>query len=160
MRAQAGCPRIASKVEGGLPMLESLPIHVAIIEDDNFDAMFLQKSIETDEVRTWCFTQYTSVDGFVADRDAAPDVIFLDRHLDGEGLTEGLIPVIRAAFPDAGIVLYTGHMTPSLVAGAAHFGAFATFEKGRLTDQELIDVAIAAARVGPIMNRVPERRSA
>ncbi|WP_018146908.1 response regulator [Henriciella marina] len=128
-------------------------LKVAVIEDDPVDA-FLMK-ILVKEIGGWlgvveCFA---SVDELLAVDAPTFDVIVLDRMLGDGSLSEGRIRELRAACPDAGLVMHTNALTPSLRACAIHEGAFAVMEKGSLEPEDMWLLLQSAAVLGPKLAR-------
>ena len=126
---------------------------ICIIDDDILDAQLLIRQLSDMPEQTYTTSYFDSVAHFLSVKTAEPDVIFLDRHISAEGLSESLIPQIKAACKKAAVILYTGTVTPSLVASAAHFGAFGTIQKGELSCDELTRVTHAACNIGTLLNR-------
>ena len=136
--------RSAETRDGGL--------RIAVV-DDCFDDCFLIKhllarsGIEINQV-----DHYLSLDRFMSDCEPSPNVVLLDRFLPDTGLSEPHIREIRAKFDNCGVILHTGHITPSIHATAAHEGAFAVIEKGTLGAKAIGAMVTAAAQVGPSLN--------
>jgi DNA-binding NarL/FixJ family response regulator len=128
-------------------------LKVAVIEDDPVDA-FLMK-ILVKEIGGWlgvveCFS---SVDEILSVDAPEFDVIVLDRMLGDGSLSEGRIRELRAACPQAGLVMHTSALTPSLRACAVQEGAFAVMEKGSLEPEEVWLLLQSAAVLGPKLAR-------
>lgn len=128
-------------------------LKVAVIEDDPVDAFLMKILIK--EIGGWlgvveCFT---SVDEILSVDAPEFDVIVLDRMLGDGSLSEGRIRELRAACPQAGLVMHTSALTPSLRACAVQEGAFAVMEKGSLAPEEVWLLLQSAAVLGPKLAR-------
>jgi CheY-like chemotaxis protein len=71
-----------------------------------------------------------------------PDTILCDYHL-GDVTSEAYLPGFRSAAPHARIFIHTSDPHSAREAGVLDLGADAIVEKGRLTLDELVDMALA-----------------
>lgn len=92
---------------------------------------------------------YPSMAAFLTTPDASPDVVFLDRYLPGEGLSDDRIRDIRHRHKNCGVIMYTGSYAPHLEQATAHGGAVAVVEKGTLGPKSIYDLVEMAAVLGP-----------
>jgi CheY-like chemotaxis protein len=72
-----------------------------------------------------------------------PDTILCDFRL-GHATSADYLPGFRSACPDARIVIHTGSPEHAHAAGIVELGADVVVEKGRISLEQLVDVALAS----------------
>lgn len=125
--------------------VETAPFRV-VVADDNFDVReILAVALE----RTGMFTVVAAVEDGAAAEEAAgrlqPDLVLLDLAMPGTGGLDAL-PRVRAAAPDARVVVVSGFPGDRLSAVARERGAVGFVQKG-LSPRRIVDEIVAVAGV-------------
>lgn len=122
---------------------------IGIVEDSDKDFFILETMLSCSDLPKWEIWRYQSVDALLAEKAVVFDVVILDRILPEGALSESRIREVRAKFNNCGVILHTGHVTFSLRSAAAHQGAVAVLEKGRISRSALALIVETAAILGP-----------
>lgn len=129
-------------------MKPKMELRIALIEDDPKDAYIFEQQLLRASFVSAEVVHFSSLDEFLSRCDVSPDVIVLDRFIQGVGLTEGRIRQLKARHPHVGVIMHTGSVGPSLRSNAVQEGAFAVVEKGSLSLTELELLLMTTACVG------------
>ncbi len=122
---------------------------VAVVDDDPIDFQMLEVLLSRTDLVLSCLDHFACVDDLLADGKDAYDVIIMDRFMPTSGLAETRISEVRARFGNCGVVMNTGHVTHSLRSSAAHQGAMAVIEKGKVDATAFALLIRTAAVLGP-----------
>lgn len=123
-------------------------LSIALVEDDPSDVSLFSILLRRSQLTTFDISQFLSIDLLLEAGSGDYDVIVLDRFIQNVGLSEGRIREVKALFPQAGILMHTSSISPSIRALASQEGAMAVIEKGSLKSCEMELLLITTAALG------------
>ena len=114
-----------------------------LLVEDNDDIRFLLRFwLDEDERCGRVFEAVTCADALQLVSDQAVDAMVVDIMLEGSTIAECL-PALRAARPDARIVVYTANLQVARQAGVLALGADASVEKMSVVVEDVVDLVLA-----------------
>ena len=131
---------------------KSSALQLAVVDDSLEDFVLLKYLLKKSQITVRQIDHYLSLDALLKADGSSPDVVLLDRCLPELGLSESRIREVRAKHNNCGVIVHTGHITPSLRSTAAHEGAVAVIEKGSIDANTMGAMISAAAQVGPSLH--------